>query len=86
MKKILIAVLLLAMFCGACYCEHNYTRYDCIVTQACEAGAIFEDRCGWTWFVEGEGYEVGQIADLKMHDNLTSAYIDDDIIKKVIKK
>ena len=86
MKKILILVLVLGSFFGASYYEHNYTRYDCKVVEASPYGAIFEDRCGWTWAVEGEGYEIGQIADLKMYDNFTSAYIDDDVIKKVVKK
>lgn len=86
MKKILGLVLILGLFCAASHYEHNYTRYDCKVVEASPNGAIFEDRCGWTWAVEGEGYEVGQIADLKMHDSFTSAYIDDDVIKKVVKK
>lgn len=86
MKKILIVVVLLGLFCGVSYCEHNYIRYNCKVIEASPYSAILEDRSGWTWTVEGEGYEIGQIVDLKMHDNFTSAYIDDDIIKKVIKK
>lgn len=86
MKKILGLVLILGLFCAVSHYEHNYTRYDCKVVEASPKGAIFEDRCGWTWAVEGEGYEVGQIADLKMHDSFTSAYIDDDVIKKVVKK
>lgn len=86
MKKILITVVLLSLFCGVSHYEHNYTRYDCEVIEVNAEGAILKDRCGWTWAVKGKGYEIGQIADLKMHDNFTSAYIDDDIIKKVVKK
>jgi hypothetical protein len=45
---------------------------------------LIEDGCGFTWYYEGEGYEVGTVVDLKMYDNITSAYIDDDIIKEVV--
>lgn len=83
-KNVLVVLLLCMLFCGASYYEHNYTRYDCEVIEATTTGAIFVDRCGWTWYVEGEGYEIGQIADLKMYDSCTSAYIDDDIIKEVV--
>jgi hypothetical protein len=86
MKKILIAVLLLAGFGVASYYEHNYTRKDCEVIEASAGGAILVDACGFTWAVEGEGYEVGQIADLKMHNSYTSGCIDDDVIKKVVIK
>ena len=86
MKKILIAVLLFGLLCGISYHEHNYTRYDCQVIEATPYGAIFEDQCGFTWAVEGEGYEIGQVVDLKMHDNFSNAYIEDDVIKKVVKK
>ena len=85
MKKILIAVLILGLFCGACYIEHNYTRTDCEVIEASSMGALIEDRCGFTWYYEGEGFEVGDLVDLKMHDNFTSSNIDDDEIKKVVR-
>ena len=86
MKKILVAILIIGAFYGVSYYEHNYTRHNCEVIAATEYGAIFEDECGFTWMVEGEGYKVGQIADIKMYDNLTHSYIDDDEIKKVIIK
>lgn len=92
MKKttaIISAVLLLIGFVGACHVEHNYTRKECAVIAATDTGAIFEDACGWQWYweyEEGEQFKVGEVANLKMHDNFTSAYIDDDVIKKVVKK
>ena len=86
MKQILIAILIGIGICTLSYFDHNYTRPDCVVVEASPTGAIFEDECGFTWYVESEGYEVGQIVDLKMHDNFSSGYIYDDVIKKVVKK
>jgi hypothetical protein len=86
MKQILIAILIGIGICTLSYFDHNYTRENCVVVEASPIGAIFEDDCGFTWFEEGKGYEVGQIADLKMQDNFSSGYIDDDVIKKVEKK
>ena len=85
-RNVLVIMLLVGMFCGASYYEHNYTRQDCVVVEASPTGAIFEDRCGFTWYWEEEGFEVGDVVDLKMYDNCSSAYIDDDEIKKVIKR
>ena len=88
-KTIIAVVLLVVGFLGCCYIEHNYTRYNCEVVAVTETGAIFEDVCGWQWyweFEEGEHFELGDFADLKMYDYCTSAYIDDDVIKKVVKQ
>jgi hypothetical protein len=93
--KILVAVLLVGMFCGASYYEHNYTRKDCKVTDKNDAVIEFTDKCGWTWVwcAESEedielyqSLEVGNHIDVKMYDNFTSANIDDDEITKIIKK
>lgn len=86
MKKILGLILILVLFCAASHYEHNYTRDNCKVIEASPTGALIEDRCGFTWYYEGEGFEIGEVVDLKMHDAFTSAYIDDDVIKKVVKK
>ena len=87
MKKIalvLVFVLLLGVF-G--YIEHNYTRKDCEVIQICDGIATFEDKCGfhWDWKIEeNEYFEVGDFVDLKMNDNYSSGYVDDDVITKVV--
>lgn len=78
MKKV---VVLLVMFALGGYIECNYTREDCVVIEATETGAIFEDKCGFTWYVDCEGYEVGDKADLKMYNNGTNNCIDDDEIR-----
>ena len=80
-RNVLVIMLLVGMFCGASYYEHNYTRQDCVVVEANPTGAIFEDKCGFTWYVECEGYEVGDKADLKMYNNHTDNCIDDDEVR-----
>ena len=85
MKGFIVGILLVGMFCGASYYEHNYTREDCVVIEASPTGAIFEDKCGFTWYVECEGYKVGDEADLKMYDNCTVSYIDDDEVKDLVR-
>ena len=84
-RNVLVIMLLVGMFCGASYYEHNYTRQDCVVVEASPTGAIFEDKCGFTWCVECEGYKVGDKADLKMYDNGTVSYIDDDEVKDLVR-
>ena len=80
-RNVLVIMLLVGMFCGASYYEHNYTRKDCVVVEASPTGAIFEDKCGFTWYVDCEGYEVGDKADLKMYNNCTNNCIDDDEVR-----
>lgn len=81
MKGFVVGMLLVGMFCGASYYEHNYTREDCVVIEASSTGAIFKDKCGFTWYVECEGYQVGDRADLKMYNNCTNNCIDDDEVR-----
>lgn len=89
MKKILIVTLFIIMFLGCCYVEHNYTRDNCTVIEATEQGCLIECQCAEFWFWEyeptGTRFQIGDIVDLKMYDNCTSAYIQDDIIKSVRK-
>ena len=88
MKKVvcnvLVVILFVGMLFGVGYIEHNYTRKDCVVIGSTDTGMLIEDVCGFTWYWEGESYEVGTVVDLKMYDNITSAYIDDDVIKEVV--
>ena len=84
-KNVLVVVLLLAVCCVVSWCECNYTRYNCVVVEASPTGAIFEDQCGFTWYVECEGYQVGDKADLKMYNNGTNNCIDDDEIKELVR-
>ena len=80
MKKLLIVV---ACFLLIGYYEHHYIRKDCVATATTETGVIFEDKCGFTWYVEEQGYQVGDVADIKFYDNGTTGDIDDDVILKV---
>ena len=85
MKKIVILILALTSLNGLSKLEHNYTRDNCKVIEASPYGAIIEDRTGNTWYYEAEGFNVGDIVDMKMHDNWTISNIEDDIIQKVKK-
>lgn len=87
MKKIaslMVVVIFIGMLFGVGYIEHNYTRRDCVVINSTDEGIMVEDTAGYTWYCEGVSYPVGTRVDLKMYDNITSAWIDDDIIKKVV--
>ena len=85
MKKLLIAVLVVSGLIGVYHFENNYTRKDCVAVEATETGVIFKDQCGFTWYWEEEGFEVGDVVDMKMHTNYTMNNIDDDEIKKVVR-
>ena len=87
MKKILIGGLLLAMVTTVSHAEHNYTRKDCEVIRVENGVVTFEDKCGfyWNWEIEeNEYFEVGDFVDLKMNDNCSTSYVDDDVITKII--
>lgn len=84
-KNVLVVMLLVCLFCVASWYECNYTREDCVVVEASPTGAIFEDKCGFTWYVECEGYKVGDVADLKMYNNHTDNCIDDDEVKDLVR-
>ena len=88
MKKvaIIIAITSLASLNGLSRFEHGYTRDNCKVIEATATGAIIEDRTGNTWYYEAEGFNVGDIVDMRMHDNWTPSQIKDDKIMKVIRK
>lgn len=84
-KNVLVVMLLVTLFCVASWYECNYTRQDCVVVEASPTGAIFKDKCGFTWYVECEGYQVGDVADLKMYNNHTDNCIDDDEVKGLMR-
>ena len=94
-KKIIVGLLIVAGFIGVSYIEHNYTKYHCEVTDKNDAYIEFVDSLGdtWVWNAETEKdieiyrtLEVGDRIDVKMFDNLTSANIEDDIIKSIVVK
>ena len=84
-KNVLVVMLLLVVCCVASWYECNYTRANCVVVEASPTGAIFVDECGFTWYVECEGYQVGDKADLKMFNNHTNNCIDDDEVKDLVR-
>lgn len=87
LKKIIIAVLVVCGLWAVGNVEHYYTRKDCRVIDVTENWVKFEDYGKEVWAIENDGkFKIGDRADLKMYDNLTSPYIYDDEIVKVIKK
>ena len=89
MKNLMLIAVVVGMFCAVGYYEHNYTREDCEVVRVENGIATFEDQCGyrWNWEIEeNEYFEVGDFVDLKMFDNGSTSYIQDDEITKVVFK
>lgn len=60
--------------------SHYYTRKDCEVVKVDGYTVSVEDNMGRWWKFEGEGFEVGDIVDVKMFDNLTDGIKDDQIV------
>ena len=86
MKKMMTVVLVVAfvgLFCFASWFETHYTRQDCVVVSYVEDVVTVEDTCGYTWDFIGDGYEVGDVVDLKMYTNHTDSTIYDDVIEDV---
>ena len=96
MKKIVALILTLGvLFSFGCTAKeenvknelaenHNYTMKNCVVTEATETGCLIVDENGEGWYLEGEGFEVGEIVELEMHDNFTED-IYDDVLENVTK-
>lgn len=60
--------------------SHYYIRKDCEVVKVDGYTVSVEDNMGRWWKFEGEGFEVGDIIDVEMYDNLTDEIKDDEII------
>ena len=86
MNKLLLGLALIGAIMFGGYYENNYTRHECKVIEASGEGCIIEDRCGFTWYWEENGFNVGDTVEMKLNTNGTASYIEDDIIKSVIKK
>lgn len=79
----IITIIIMLMCSVILHIEHNYTMTDCVVVEASDKGALIEDTLGNQWYWEKEGFEVGDIVVLEMHDHFSSTYVADDIIKEV---
>lgn len=60
--------------------SHYYTRKNCEVVKVDGYTVSVEDNMGRWWKFEGESFEVGDIVDVKMFDNLTDGIKDDQIV------
>ena len=83
MKKIGRFLIVLAVIFAIGKLEnysHYYTRENCEVVKVDGYTVSIEDNMGRWWKFEGEGFEVGDIIDVEMYDNLTDEIKDDEII------
>lgn len=84
--SIIIAIILIGCYCLCSYYEHHYTRENCIVIRVENNTVTVKDKCDFVWEFEGtEGFTEGDKVNLKMFDNCSDCYIEDDEIVKVIK-
>lgn len=76
-----LIVLAIILAIGKLECNsHYYTRKNCEVVKVDGYTVSVEDDMGRWWKFEGEGFEVGDIIDVEMYDNLTDEIKDDEII------
>ena len=83
MEKLIRLVIVIAIILGIGQLEsfsHYYTRKDCEVVKVDGYTVSVEDNMGRWWDFEGEGFEVGDIVDVKMWDGLTDGIKDDQIV------
>ena len=89
-KGVVVAVLLLCMWVGACYVECHYTRKDCVVTSVEQRLVTVVDKTGneWCYYMDSEDYTdvpcVGTVVDMLMYTAHTDGYIYDDEIVRVV--
>lgn len=82
MKKIVLGVMLIVMVIATSYMQNFYTLKDCTVYQINDGYASVEDFCGWAYDFKANDLKVGDVVELKMHNNYTERYINDDIVKE----
>lgn len=79
-KGVVVAVLLLCMWVGACYVECHYIRKDCTVVHTEGQLVHAQDKQGhvWCYEVEDTAPSVGTTVHLRMYTAHTDGYIYDD--------
>ena len=88
MKKRLCVTGMLVIVC-ICYClcsyvETHYTR-EAEVVSVDGTTIEVEDKRGFLWAFDGEGFEEGDSVKMKMFTNCTDSVISDDVIEDVKK-
>ena len=78
---VVMAILMVGMFCFASWFEVHYTREDCTVVSYTEDLVTVEDKCGYTWDFYADGLEVGDVVKLRMYTNHTDSNIFDDEVE-----
>ena len=83
MKKLVRILIIIAIVFTIGKLEsnsHYYTRKNCEIVKIDGYIVSVEDNMGRLWEFEGEGFEIGDIIDVEMFDNLTDEIKDDEII------
>lgn len=85
-KGLFVATVITGLAFG-CYTEHNYIKPNCKIINATSKDILIEDLNGNIWAFEGEhSFQIGDKVKMKMFDNGTQGYSEDDVIKKIIKE
>lgn len=79
---VLTIIILLTLTAKACYLQNHYTKEGVVVAIENEI-VVVEDKIGYEWAFEGEGYKKGDKVRLLMFTNNTDNTIEDDIIEEV---
>ena len=91
--KNILGIIGVVVYCIGCFCvinyvDNHYTRKNCEVISVDNEVVSFADGYGKIWDYEkkeNEEFSVGQVADLKMYDNVKKGTEDDIILKVKIK-
>lgn len=81
MKKIIIAVVIIAGLLGLNYYEHHYNKEANVIAIKEDNEVIIKDKQGFVWSFYGDGYEVGQEVKAIFFDNTTTSITDDEIVR-----
>lgn len=87
MKKVIIIILIIAIYSMACYIDEHYTKENCTVVAIEGVLVTVEDEQGnyWQFATEShDDYELEEKVNLTMHNSMT-ATIYDDVVEEVEK-
>ena len=63
--------------------ENTYTKTDCVVVRVENEEITIKDKDGLYWTYKNNNYKEGDILELTMYSNGTTAFADDEITKVV---
>ena len=81
-KVITFMLLMLALFCCACWCECHYTK-DCVVVSVDNDVVTVEDAQGYLWEFVGDDYKITDVVRVTFYTNRTDTELFDDEVVDV---